>query len=221
MYDWVDGTWNPLAGECFHGCAYCSTKKLRRFSIVDKKYAGEPRIDEQAMRKHLGKDKTWFVCGQNDLFAENVPVWVIRTIMEKCRQYDNLYIFQTKNPARVAEFSSYFPNKRVLCVTIETNRFVPEVMMKSPTPWERVDAIEALIEDFAIYITVEPIMAFDVETFLHMLMLCEPDQVNIGANTYAKVKLPEPSKEEIEALIVGLQRFTTVKEKKNLERLLK
>jgi hypothetical protein len=69
-------------------------------------------------------------------------------------------------------------------------------------------------------ITIEPIMDFDVMTFSEMILSCEPEQVNIGADS-GNNRLPEPSPEKIAALIKALRPFTKVHLKSNLKRLYK
>ncbi len=98
MYQWIDETVNPLAGECKHGCVYCYMEPLKkRFKAIRDKYSGEPRIDEKGLAKIRGKGKTVFVCSSTDLFAENVPGELIQEILKRCCKYpDNTYLFQTK-----------------------------------------------------------------------------------------------------------------------------
>ena len=70
------------------------------------------------------------------------------------------------------------------------------------------------------YVTTEPIMDFNLEEFVSMIIICKPKQVNIGADT-GNHHLPEPSKEKIMQLISELEKFTIVHQKKNLKRLFK
>lgn len=44
---------------------------------------------------------------------------------------------------------------------------------------------------------------------------CNPKQVNIGRNTNRKVELPEPTADEVKALVEELEKFTKVEIKKN------
>ena len=80
----------------------------------------------------------------------------------------------------------------------------------------------SLINHIKKYITIEPIMDFDLPEFIKMIKSCNPIQVNIGADSSPKRNnLSEPSKGKILALIEELEQFTTVVQKKNLARLLK
>lgn len=228
MYEWIDETWNPLAGECPHKCSYCSTHKLMRYPVIKQKYSGEPRIDTKALNKNFKKGKTIFVCGQNDLFAQGISDEIINTILDRCKQFDVEYLFQTKNPARILNFIDKMPKNFIICTTIETNRVYPdEIMGFAPTPEERAIAIRMLImyrrkldNKFKIYVTIEPLMDFDLNSFVYLINLCHPEQVNIGADS-GNNNLPEPSKEKVLQLIDELQKFTTIHNKSNLKRLLK
>ena len=219
MYDGVL-TWNPLAGKCPHGCTYCSTNSLMRYPVIKSKYSGELRIDYKTLSKNLGKDKTWFVCAQNDLFAESVPFEFIGQILGQCYRFDNTYLFQTKNPYRFIEYSNLFPNKTILCTTIETNRWIPEIMGNSSKPYERSLCMNTLyLKGFTINITIEPIMDFDLKKMIVFIKYCHPSKIYIGADSKGN-HLPEPPKEKILRLIDELKKFTVIDQKRNLKRLL-
>jgi protein gp37 len=221
MYNWVSGTWNPLAGKCPHDCAYCSTHKLMRYPVIQQKYSGPIRIDENAIMKSLGHGKTWFVCAQSDLFAKEVSTSYIHDILSIINwQPNNTYLFQTKNPEGIINYLQWIPKNSIICTTIETNRNYPEFMGNAPDTKYRANAMNQIF-GFRKFVTIEPIMDFDLEEMVAMIKACEPEQVNIGANSYSKIKLPEPSKEKLLALISELQKFTLIANKSNLERLLR
>jgi hypothetical protein len=69
------------------------------------------------------------------------------------------------------------------------------------------------------YVTIEPILDFDLDEMVDLIKRCEPIQVNIGADS-GNHKLPEPSKEKVLQLIDVLNEFTLVKRKKNLKRII-
>jgi protein gp37 len=221
MYEWITDTWNPLAGECLHKCPYCSTNKLaQRWEVVKKKYSGSIRIDDSAIIKSLGHDKTWFVCAQSDLFAKDVNAFFIDRVLGVVNSYpNNTYLFQTKNPERIFNFIDKFSNNSIICTTIETNRSYPEFMGLAPSTTIRAYYMSH-IHDFRKFVTIEPIMDFDLEQMVALIKACEPEQVNIGADS-GHNNLPEPSKEKVLQLIEELKKFTTIARKTNLERLLK
>jgi len=218
MYEWVTGTWNPLGGECPHKCSYCSTHKLMRYPVIQQKYSGEIRIDTIGLNKGLSNDKTWFVVGQNDLFAKSVNDYFIDRIIGQINCYpNNTYLFQTKNPERYLSYLHKLPKDSILCTTIETNREYPQ-MGKAPITMLRAYAM-GQIKGFRKFVTIEPIMDFDLKELVVMIKTCEPEQVNIGADS-GHNNLPEPSKEKLLALISELQKFTTIANKSNLDRIL-
>lgn len=69
------------------------------------------------------------------------------------------------------------------------------------------------------FVSIEPIMDFDLYEFLQIINICKPEMVEIGADSKNN-GLPEPGKEKIEQFIYELQTITTVKMKDNLERIL-
>ena len=176
MYEWITHTWNPLAGECLHGCSYCSTNKLMRYPGIKNKYTGEPRLDENQMKINLGKGNFIFVVAQSDLFAEDIPDEIIGRILEHCKNFDNEYLLQTKNPKGFHRF--FLPNNFSICTTIETNRFYEKFMGNTPSTYTRS---VAMFETTFMkkYVTIEPIMDFDLDGMLHLIDNCSPIQVNI------------------------------------------
>lgn len=226
MYEFVDIKWNPLAGECFHKCVYCSTESFKRYPGCKSKYSGLPRIDENQINKNLGKDKFVFVVSQNDLFAQDVSQNVVDEVLTNCRKYpDNTYLFQTKNPLRLSQMMErfYFPDKSVFCITIESNIHYKDKMGLAPTPFDRFVSIVDIRKEFPsldIQITIEPIMDFDLNIFIDILREINPSQVNIGADS-KRNNLVEPTKEKTLFLISELEKFTKVVQKSNLKRLLK
>jgi len=220
MYTWAK-PWNPLAGECPHKCGYCSTKTLKRFPIVAEKYSGPLRLDQKEMEKDLGKGKTIFVCGQNDLFAAEVPTDVIRQVLEKCTKHpDNTYFFQTKNPDRMIPFLKFFPDKSIFCTTVESNR-THQSMLHCPPVSERIIAMRNIRNiGYRTEITIEPIMDFDIDEFIDLIRYAMPAKINIGADS-KNHHLPEPSRDKLIIFIKALEAITVVEQKSNLKRLLK
>ena len=210
MYPWITHTWNIVKGKCPHGCSYCYMKKWKNQKEV--------RFDKSELKTDLESGHFIFVGSSCDLFAEGLPYeWIIKT-MEHCSKFDNTYLFQSKNPKFFDAIPIHGPSKYVLCTTIESNRYYPE-MNNAPEPIDR--AIEfGKIPIEAKYITIEPIMDFDLKSFVTLIRFCRPQQVNIGADS-GNNKLPEPKPNKVLELIEALEEFTTVKQKKNLKRLIK
>ena len=221
MYQgWITHTWNPLGGKCPHGCSYCSTNKFYYQNLIDK-YSGPPRLIEKELETNLGSGNYIFVCAQADLFAEDInPKWVIK-ILQHCEKYSNKYLYQTKNPKGFLDYGANIAstdNDFALCTTIETNRFYKEFMGNTPDPHKRAIYMSEipLLEK---YVTIEPIMDFDLNDLVKIIRYCKPKQVNIGADS-GKNNLPEPDGDKIRELIFRLEEYTIVKQKSNLKRLL-
>lgn len=206
MYEFVTHTWNTIKGTCKHNCSYCYMKRWGNQKPV--------RFDEKELKTDLGSGSFIFTGSSNDMFAADVPAEWIQQTIDRCNYFDNHYLFQTKNPERLQEFE--LPKNSVVCTTIETNRINPEIMNNSPEPSLRAEAMSRI--DLPKYVTIEPIMDFDLIEMLNLIKQCNPVQVNIGADS-GNHKLPEPSKEKVLMLIDELKRFTKVKQKKNLKRI--
>jgi hypothetical protein len=178
------------------------------------------RFDEKELNADLGSDNFIFVGSSCDMFANDIPYeWIVDTLV-KCDFYiGNQFLFQSKNPNRFVEFKFYFPDgqRTHLCTTIETNRRYPQMGL-SPIPEMRADAMFH-IDGFKKYVTIEPIMDFDLPHLVDLIWICKPEQVNIGADS-GNNHLPEPSKDKLLALIDELKKFTIIDQKRNLKRLL-
>lgn len=211
MYEWITHTGNTIKGACLHDCSYCYMKRWGKLNQV--------RLDEGELTIPMGEGKFIFVGSSCDMWAEDIPAeWIIKTL-EHCREFDNTYLFQSKNPRGFISLGSNMPDKIALCTTIETNRVYPEVMKYSPDPVERALVFGKIpIEDK--YVTIEPIMDFDLYSLVKLIEFCRPKQVNIGADSGGH-KLPEPEPWKIQRLIEELDEITVVKQKKNLKRILK
>ena len=221
MYPWVSHMHSHLRGKCPHGCSYCYVQAHERRWNTGA-FAGPLRLDESQLRVRYGKGKSIFIEHQNDLFAEEVPERFIRQIADHCCQYrENQYVFQTKNPLRLAQTLG-LPNDCLVGVTVETNRTHPQ-MGRTPSPENRMLGCLLLKEKLhpsRTFITIEPIMDFDLAVLLGWLGSIGPGFVNIGADSKGH-KLPEPKPAKIAKLIEGIGKLgIEIREKHNLGRLL-
>lgn len=211
MYDFITHTANAIKGECYHNCSYCYMKRWGKQSKV--------HLDEKELRTPMTEGNYIFVGSSCDMFANDIDSNWITKILYHCSNYDNDYLFQSKNPERFIGFIPEFPFKTALCTTIETNRYYGDFMKNSPHIIERAKAME-YIDIFDKYITIEPIMDFDLTEMIEIIKRCNPKQVNIGADS-GNNHLPEPPKEKLLELIDELKKFTIINKKSNLGRLLK
>jgi len=218
MYPWAK-PWNPLGGKCPHDCSYCSTNSLRRYPIINEKYSGELGLTDSLFKLPKKEERMIFVCAQNDLFAKDVPDIMIKMVLHQCLNHpQHKYFFQTKNPFRYATFLSHIPKGSILCTTIETNRWYPEIMRAAPYTDRRALGMNR-IDSFEKEVTIEPILDFDLDEMVSLIRFCNPTKVNIGADSKNN-HLPEPSKKKLLALSEELKKFTVIDRKTNLERLL-
>ena len=214
-------TWNPLSGTCNHGCTYCSTNKLRRYEVIDAKYSGECRIVGKDLC-NLGKGNTIFVCAQTDLFASDVPNQLILRILEHMDKFDNKYVLQTKNPAKLTWFVNNLSvfRKCIIGTTVESDIDYPEITVGVPSPFERCYVISKLDEIIDTFITIEPIMQFNLVRLLELIKMSNTKLINIGADS-GNNNLPEPTSLEIHQLVNELKSIPGMKVnlKDNLKRL--
>lgn len=212
MYGFVTHTWNTISGKCNHNCIYCYNKDRPYFQ-------GQLRFMEKNLKDDLGEGNFIFVGSSNDLFQKDVPKeWILKTL-EKCRAHRNIYLFQTKNPARFEEFMGLYPRQSFFGTTIETNRNTK--VSDAPIPAERILSIyNTSNHNVATTITIEPILDFDLDVMLSWIEQLSPDWVSIGADSKNN-NLPEPSPEKIVSLIRELREITKVIIKPNLYRIIK
>ena len=65
------------------------------------------------------------------------------------------------------------------------------------------------------YVTLEPLIQFDLNEMVEYIRRCKPKQVNLGRNTNRKIEIPEPTADEVKALVAELGKFAKVEIKKN------
>lgn len=244
MYDFIDYTGNAIRGNCPHNCKYCYMNQYG--------YLGNIRLDEKELTGKMKNKKTGevienkfiFIGDSIDMFADKIPAEWIKAVLDYCDCFNNKYLFQSKNPKRILEFINHSVfSKSVVCTTIESNFDYP-LMNNSPKIIDRVLAMEKISNTQIIpyqqdlfdttiliprnietYVTIEPIMKFDLPILVDYIKRCNPTQVNIGANSkeyrIISFREDEPSYDEVIELINELSKFTKVVLKDNLKRLRK
>lgn len=219
MYPWVTHCHTHLGGECIHKCKYCYVENP--INGRNPRYTGDTRLIWKEFDIQYGTNKVIFIEHYNDLFANNIPNYYILGILGHCNQYpDNKYIFQTKNPGRYAKFISNFPPNYMLGCTIETNRNIKGIS-NAPSVRERYNAMINLDIMIDTFITIEPILDFDIDIFSIWIYNLQPNFVNIGSDSKSH-GLPEPSIDKIMKLGENIRNMDIeVKEKRNLDRLRK
>jgi len=222
MYSWVSNMWSPGHG-CEHQCSYCSSKN-KRWNYDP----GSTFIPDQKF-PNLGHNQTIFIGHTCDMWSEEVPSEFISKVLWHCFKFkDNRYVFQSKNPSRflklesVAEIMAWFnKNEMMFGTTIETNRMeLINQFSKAPDVHDRSESMKHIkLRGFKTFITIEPIMDFDVVDLTYLVCGPSPDFINIGADSKGH-NLPEPSAEKVRQLIANIQKYgIEIRNKENLKRL--
>lgn len=211
MYPWVTHTWNPVKGKCPHECSYCYMKRFPQKPL---------RLDEKCFKDDLGACNTIFIGSSTDMWAEEVPeIWIKKVLVHCCLYPENTYLFQTKNPERFHDYLKRLPKNTILGTTMETNRggyysYLGHKTPSNPNRWYDMVYLEG-----RKMISIEPIMDFDTDEFVDMIKKTNLEFISIGADS-GNNNLPEPSPDKVRALIKELKKFTDVRIKDNLKRLL-
>lgn len=224
MYEFITHTWNPIIGKCPHDCKYCYV--IYKYGQMKNETL---RLDKDCLNDDFGTGKFIFVGSGVDLFANNIPEEWINRVLNKCAEGNNdlfgstnRFLFQTKNPSKMLQFIDHpIFQSSVVCTTIESNRYYPSIMNHAPHVEERALAMNEIANrGIETYLTIEPIMTFDKDELVRLIRMCRPTQVNIGANTYYKVRIPEPTKHDILDLVNEINSECKVELKSNLNRII-
>ena len=223
MYPWVTHCHSFLRGECPHKCSYCYARDPVR---------GHPSrqigplamdwTDLEAVRYPAGS--TVFVEHKNDLWADSVPDdWIAAALRVSAMRHHVgkvRSVFQSKNPARFNHWLGGFGPDDIVGTTIETNRDIPAEISLAPQPKARASGLAWIPKKHLRFVTIEPVMAFDVDAFTQMLVELQPTWINIGADSKRK-NLPEPDAASIRSLLLNLSLTgIEVRVKGNLNRIL-
>lgn len=218
MFKSINRTWNVFVG-CNWDCTYCNARKaaLTRFKHIDRYKDGfHPHLVESELNKNTFKPGEFiFVAYMGDIsFASHNELNRIIDVIEKFP--DTRFLLQTKNPSRFFyNCPPQFPSNIIFGTTIETNR--DKKYSKAPSPHDRYVALSRIIAPR--FISIEPIMDFDLDILTSWIDQLHPEIVEIGADNYHN-NLLEPTPYKVESLIYGLKSVgIKIVEKDGLERL--
>jgi DNA repair photolyase len=220
MYSWVTDMHTHLGGDCPHACSYCYVNTGFMNTPRPKRYCGPLRLIEQEFKVNYGTGKTIFIEHKNDLFCAEMPdVFIIRIIAHCLKHPGNTYVFQTKNPVRYLSWDALFPKGSILGTTIETNRDMSKISKAQPAG-ERALAMCRLPKEIRKFVTIEPVLDFDVDILAGWIADIRPEFLNLGADSKGH-NLPEPSIDKIYAFAEKLKEYgIELREKHNLARLM-
>ena len=224
MYE-VNGTrvrtWNPFVG-CKFNCSYCYAPEIyKRFSRCEQCKAFIPHFHPERLQQKFKAGETVFVCSMGDIsFMLNKGEQI--DILNVIRKYsDTTFLLQTKDPRYYLKLLHWgsFPENIVIGTTIETNRVIIGKQpyshySKAPYPDERFKCMGVYVNLWK-YITIEPIMEFDLNILVKWMKVIAPEFVYVGyLNPLWKAKkleLPEPPLQKTRKLIEELKKFTEVR----------
>ena len=216
MFTIVSETWNPVTG-CLHDCIYCWARQLALTKLRHTPRYREgfkPRLNPEEFKKRF-KGGVVFVSDMGDLWGDWVPDDWIRRVLNHIRKFPNTwFLFLTKNPQRYHDFLDEIPSNAILGATIETNRdtyfqegYSPRIS-RAPLPSRRYQAMKSL--DWPLkFVSIEPILDFDLDVFTRWIEEINPFMVYIGYDNYGH-RLPEPPLAKTMELIRRLEDFTLV-----------
>ena len=111
------------------------------------------------------------------------------------------------------EFEDKIPNNCICGATVETNRDQGyRKISHAPLPTDRLAAMHLLKDDIRKMISIEPIMDFDLDSFVNEIETIRPSFVYVGYDNYL-YGLPEPFLSKTKELIKQLEKFTAVRVK--------
>ena len=210
-------TWNVCVG-CDFNCTFCNARKaaLNRLKHAQRYQDGfHPKIVPEEMTKTFKPDDFVFVGYMGDISFAPRP-WVA-LILSKVRQYPQTwFLFCSRNPACFSRWNFDYPDNLHLGTTIETD--IDYGLSKAPTPERRFIAMATLSHPRK-FISIEPIMDFNLAHLIAWLKLIKPEIIEVGADNYHN-HLPEPPEWKIRCLLECLKEICpTVVEKPGLDRL--
>lgn len=217
MFKSIDRTWNVFVG-CLFNCSYCNARKaaLARFKNIPRYRDGfKPTLVEQELLQTFKPGEFIFVAYMGDIY------WATRDqiykILDRIEQFpETRFLFCTKSPSTYDWWNRALPANVIIGTTLETNRDLR--LSGAPSPASRFTSLRLTQHPYK-FLSIEPIMDFDLNEFSLWIRLLRPDIIEVGADNYHN-NLPEPSPEKVEQLLADLRKISPVViEKEGLKRL--
>ena len=208
-------TWNLFTG-CNFNCTYCWARKLAEGRLKRSYPDGFiPTTHPERFNKHFKPDDFVLLTSMGDIsFAPSVVEDYIVTVAN--RYPKTKFLLCSKDPDIFRKVKFHQPNL-YLGTTIESNRRYN--VSRAPVPYIRALKMKELTHPHK-FLSLEPIMDFDLDILLSWIYDINPEIVEVGADNYHN-NLPEPSWSKVTQLMGKLRASgITVIEKDGLERLL-
>ncbi|NLX23994.1 MAG: hypothetical protein GXY55_20275 [Phycisphaerae bacterium] len=200
-------TWNPFKG-CGFDCVYCEPSFQRQAKRQKQRcedcYKYKPHCHEDRLAK-IPSAEIIFVCGNADVAfcpPDFLSKIIKRIVEQNARTPHRTYFLQSKRPVCFEPFLTDLPQNVILLTTLETNRDKGyEAVSKAPPPSVRYEQFKAL-EYGRKVVTIEPLLDFDLSTFVTWIRRIRPEDVWLGFNSKPEsVTLPEPTEEKAQELV--------------------
>jgi protein gp37 len=212
MFRTVTKTWNVFSG-CRFSCDYCWSRPLieGRLAHLPKYKAGfEPTFHPEELKKKFKPGEFVGVALMGDIsFAAPAQLDEVFDVIARFPKTN--FLLQTKDPSLFSRLPACeLPKLNVYYgSTLETNRVYDCSM--APSPATRFVSLYQLSAPHK-FVSVEPIMDFDLGGFVHWLEELKPDIVELGYDNYGH-RLVEPKLAKTLELIEMLEQFTIVRRK--------
>lgn len=217
MFKSIDKTWNVFVG-CEFECSYCNARKAAetRLRHIPRYRDGfKPHLVNSELTKTFKPGEFIFVAYMGDIsFASpEAQSRILRRIQCFPR---TRFLLQSKKPIMFEGIDFPKWDNLVFGTTIETNRDYH--LTKAPEPYDRYRSMVWLDHPHN-FISIEPIMDFDLEILLRWMRTIRPEIIEVGADNYHN-HLPEPPALKLRILLDHLKHICPkVIEKDGLSRL--
>lgn len=229
MFGFVTHTANPIGGRfcdtaygleatdlrhCIHGCCYCYARGIKEDHPEWEKYSGPYRLFEKELKEYPD-GAVVFLQDMGDIGDPTIPTDITDKIFIYIADHPKVtYLLLTKNP-------EFYDHRRDIAgdltniiwgVTAETNNYIPSKISRAPSPFERLlvmSRFKRSMKDPRILISIEPIMDFNLDSFVELITRLNPELVAVGYDNHPQlhpeVKLPEPALSKTMKLIETLE----------------
>lgn len=166
-------TWNPHKG-CLFDCIYCEPSFKRQAKRQKHKclkcYNYEPHFHPERLNR-IPKDDYVFACANGD-FSFTTVSQRTQILLTMARKPNQTFLLQTKAPNCLIGYE--IPDNVIVGTTIETNGDTKHIS-KAPSTEQRYRTLKRL--NCRKYVTIEPIMDFDLNVLGKWIKDLEPEIV--------------------------------------------